>query len=175
MGNKHSHSKKKLKAPQKIRELNNDRSPTDFKANFTNSNGENKKLSYNEIDFIPKTRNHLIIDDAQYNRLILSKYLSKFNIISDEASNGGEIMGKNVDIYDIIWMDIRMPIMDGFECTIKLRENNYKGIIIGVTGDVSPETIKRCYDIGMNYVILKPIIFQDFVNLYYIKKYIDNN
>lgn len=140
----------------------------------TNSDCTIKKgNSDHEItDFAPKTFKHLIVDDAKYNRVILSQYLGKFNISSDEASNGHEaLLTFNVNDYDIVWMDLRMPIMDGFECTMKLREYGYNGLIVGVTGDVSENNMNYCYEAGMNHVILKPIIFDNLKNLKYIREY----
>ena len=129
---------------------------------------------HNKKDFVPKTLRNLIVDDARYNRIILSQYLKKIGIECDEASNGHEaLLMEDPDIYDIIWMDLRMPIMDGFECTQILREKNYKGIVIGVTGDVSENNMEMCYTVGMNHVILKPIIFDELMHLYYIKKYLE--
>ena len=128
-----------------------------------------KKKSNNYHEFKPNTFHHLIVDDAAYNKQILAKYLEKLDITCDEASNGKEALTYNLDKYDIIWMDIRMPIMDGLDCTIALRERGYKGIIIGVTGDVSPDNIKKCHNIGMNQVILKPIIYNEFMNSHYVK------
>lgn len=136
---------------------------------FEKNNIETKR----KRDFIPKTRKHLIIDDAKYNREILSKYLTKVNINSDEAANGKQALEylDKINEYDIVWMDLRMPIMNGFDCTIELRKNGYQGIIIGITGDVSQENVLACYTVGMDHVIFKPVVYSDLVQMYYIKKY----
>lgn len=134
-----------------------------------------QNLINKQHSFTPNTWKHLIVDDAKYNRIILKEYLNKFKIDSEEASDGKmaieEVIAKDIDYYDIVWMDLRMPILDGFESTETLRKNGFKGIIIGVTGDVSKESVELCYDKGMNHVILKPIIFNELSNNYYIKKY----
>ena len=123
---------------------------------------------------------HLIVDDAKYNRHILSQYLQKLGISSEESADGQHaldlILSKgDIDHFDIVWMDLRMPIMDGIECTEKLREVGYNGIIIGVTGDVSKENIEKCYSIEMNHVILKPVIYKNLCVLFYIQKYIEQS
>lgn len=128
----------------------------------------------NKKEFFPKTFKNLIVDDARFNREILSKYLMRFGIESDEASNGKEaLLIRSPDQYDIIWMDLRMPIMNGFECTELLRKEGYRGVIIGVTGDVSERNMNLCYKMGMNHVILKPIIYHELMHLFYIKKYLE--
>lgn len=110
---------------------------------------------------IPYKKNHknLICDDASANRLVLKKYLIYFGCVVDEAENGQDAIDKikNNGEYSIIWMDIKMPKMDGIECVKHLRTTmEYKGTIIGLTGYVDDITIKKCINIGMNAVIAKP-------------------
>jgi PleD family two-component response regulator len=93
------------------------------------------KENHNHIkyDFKPINNLHLIVDDAKYNREIFKQYLNKFNINSEEAKNGQEALDmveNNKTKYDIIWMDLRMPIMDGIESSKILRKNDFNGIII---------------------------------------------
>lgn len=60
--------------------------------------------------------------------------------------------------YDIIWMDIQMPRMNGIKCTEYLRKVlKYKGTIIGLTGHVDAGTINDCEKAGMNAILPKPI------------------
>lgn len=120
----------------------------------------------------PKNNKHLICDDAFTNRLVLKKYLVLFGCDVDEAENGADAIEKiklNGE-YSIIWMDIKMPKIDGHECTKILRnEMDYKGKIIGLTGYVDDITIKKCYSIGMNNVIAKPFDSE------IIEMYVDKN
>lgn len=119
---------------------------------------------------------HLICDDAYTNRLVLKKYLLKFGCIVDEAENGFDAVEKVKENgeYDIIWMDIKMPKMDGHECTNILRNKmNYSGIIIGLTGYVDNDSIKKCISLGMNHVVAKPFdykIINTYVDEYKSKK-----
>ena len=101
----------------------------------------------------------LVCDDSSGNRLVLKRYLERKGYQIEEASNGKEaieMITKN-GTYNIIWIDIQMPEMDGLSCTEKLREMNYEGVIIGLTGYVDPITFKKCSDSGMNHVISKPV------------------
>lgn len=119
-----------------------------------------------------KNKKHLICDDAYTNRLVLKKYLTLFGCEVDEAENGSDAIEKikTNGEYNIIWMDIKMPKMDGHECTKNLRTNlKYSGKIIGLTGYVDDITIKKCYDVGMNAVVAKPF------DVEIIKTYADLN
>ena len=102
---------------------------------------------------------HLIVDDSESNRFIMSKYFEKLNINYDIVSNGLEALEKiSKNKYQIILIDLKMPILNGLETTKILREfMNYNGTIIGVTGFSDPETNQICQKIGFNKVIGKPI------------------
>ena len=119
---------------------------------------------------------HLICDDAHINRLVLKKYLVRYGCHVDEAENGLDAIEKVKENgrYDVIWMDIKMPKMDGHECTNILRNKmNYSGIIIGLTGYVDNDSIKKCISLGMNHVVAKPFdykIINTYVDEYKSKK-----
>ena len=123
------------------------------------------KLEAKELLTVPfstiniKNTKHLICDDAFTNRLVLKKYLILFGCDVDEAENGEEALNKvkQNGEYVTIWMDIKMPKMDGLDCTKYLRDiMEYKGLIIGLTGYVDDVTINKCLTVGMNRVIAKP-------------------
>lgn len=116
----------------------------------------------------------LIVDDNYTNRLVLEKYLKRSGIKSHQSVNGKDVLDmiKEYGVYKVIWMDLQMPVMDGIECTKYLRKNNYKGIIIGVTGNVDEDSIKLCMSIGMNEIIPKPINKK--ILQVYFDKYIHN-
>lgn len=139
--------KKIFKNNKKTKKNKND----EVKINYETNKRDNKIYIKNE--------KHLICDDANANRLVLKKYLTLFGYNSDEAENGQDALDKVMENgrYNIIWMDIKMPKMDGFDATAKLRnELNYQGIIIGLTGYVDEMTVKKCYNLGMDHVVAKP-------------------
>ena len=112
-----------------------------------------------EIDMV-KNGKFLVCDDASTNRMVLRRYLELKQCKVDEANNGYDAIEKIKEngIYDIIWMDIQMPKMDGLSAAKKIRnEYNYTGTIIGLTGYVDPKSFKDCLEAGMNHVISKPI------------------
>lgn len=126
------------------------------------------KIEQDLLDTVKETANYphekngkiLVCDDASGNRYVLVKYMQRKNCLVDEAINGLDAIKKIEENgqYDIIWMDIQMPKMDGLECTRILREKyNYDGVIIGITGYVDPDSFNRCIQAGMTHVIGKPI------------------
>jgi len=107
-----------------------------------------------------KNHKHLVCDDIYVNRLALGKYLTRFGYEYDEAINGLDAIEKikSNGTYDIIWIDIKMPKMDGIECTKMLRTvYEYKGKIIGLTGFVDKITTNKCLKNGMDNVMHKPL------------------
>lgn len=119
---------------------------------------------------------HLVIDDAQSNRFVLKKFLEKLGISSFEAENGEsgiECLEKHgVDFFDIIWVDLKMPIMDGFQFIKHVRKNlNYQGTIIAVTGNIERESVKKCIETGADKVLSKPLILADFLALKELQVY----
>lgn len=124
-----------------------------------NDTKENLGARLDNVHIYKKNSKHLICDDAHTNRLVLKKYLIHYGCYVDEAENGVDAIEKIKENgqYDIIWMDIKMPKMDGQECTDYLRKNmNYNGSIIGLTGYVDDTSVKKCLQVGMNEVVPKP-------------------
>lgn len=103
----------------------------------------------------------LVVDDNEVNILIAKRFLSKWGLIIDFASNGEEAINKIVNnIYDLVFMDIRMPGIDGFEATRIIREipgDYYKDIpIIALTASTLHNEHMKFKESGMNGHILKP-------------------
>jgi len=111
----------------------------------------------------PKKGRVLIAEDIKTNRLILSSLLETLEIESLEAVDGKEAVEKfKADpTINFILMDVKMPVMDGVEATVVIREwEEIKKLsatpIIAVTAFDYAEDIKRCMDAGMNDVMFKP-------------------
>ncbi len=100
----------------------------------------------------------LIVDDEVYNREILTKVLSKEGMETYEAINGEESLLKiGKDSFDIILMDLMMPIMDGFTAIKVLREELHCSTpIIVISAICDEETMNRMKDMGINAYLTKP-------------------
>lgn len=112
-----------------------------------------------------KKKKIFIIDDDQCSVFIMGEYMRKMGFEYETACDGKEALQilKNNFNFDLILMDIFMPFMCGFEISsqIKLmaKENNKKTPIIGLSGDDSPNLIKKCKNCGIDYFIGKPVSF----------------
>lgn len=106
----------------------------------------------------------LIVDDSCLNRKVLKKFIEK-KMKCDEAVDGLEatkMIQKDLDYYDIIFMDYFMPNLNGPDATQAIRKLGYKGVIIGLTGLDHDDSLINFIDSGANQIILKPINFENF-------------
>ena len=105
------------------------------------------------------------MDDIQVNRMISAKLLEKSGFAVETAENGQEAVDKVKDAkagyYDVILMDIQMPVMDGYEASaaiLKLKDKEKASVpIIAMTANAFEEDKKRALDAGMKGHIAKPI------------------
>ena len=112
-----------------------------------------------------ENKNILIADDYEINIEIIKSLLEMKNANVFVANDGVECLKifeeSNINFFDVILMDLRMPNMDGFEATKKIRSLNRadsKNIpIIAMTADAFKEDEKKCLDVGMNAHLAKPI------------------
>jgi CheY-like chemotaxis protein len=104
----------------------------------------------------------LVVDDIKMNQVIITKMLSKLGISPDLAVNGLEaVEHASQQQYDIIFMDCRMPVMDGFEATKRLRSAEYRNPIVALTAGTTTEERQNCYDVGMDDILSKPYTAKD--------------
>ena len=118
-----------------------------------------------ETTFKPKVEmkraSILLVEDNFSNQQIISLYIRNEVNKIDIAFNGKEALEKfGLAKYDLILMDVQMPIMDGFKATQKIREieksTNTHVPIIAVTANAFPEDKERCLLAGMDDYISKP-------------------
>jgi CheY-like chemotaxis protein len=101
----------------------------------------------------------LVVEDMALNQLLMKTLLDDFGFEREIASNGRIAIEKlKTDSYDIILMDLQMPVMNGFETTEYIRkEMNSQIPIIALTADVTTVDLAKCKAIGMNDYIAKPV------------------
>jgi CheY-like chemotaxis protein len=105
----------------------------------------------------------LLAEDNPVNQKLALKLFEKFGYKADPVNNGIEaieVLKKNH--YDIVFMDVQMPEMDGFEATTIIRNPdsgvlNYNLPIIAMTAHAMKGDEQKCIDLGMNDYISKPI------------------
>ncbi|OEF18299.1 hybrid sensor histidine kinase/response regulator [Vibrio splendidus 5S-101] len=104
----------------------------------------------------------LVVDDIKMNQIIIQQMLRKHEIEPATASNGVEAFELASDNeYDVVFMDCRMPVMDGFEATEKLRDKGYVKSIVALTAGTTLEERERCIQCGMDDILSKPYTAND--------------
>lgn len=101
----------------------------------------------------------LIVDDEKIHQLMLANHLKKMDYEPDIANNGAEAIAMCAETsYDIIFMDIEMPVMDGIEATRKICSAGGQSapVIIGYTSLNDLHTKITCEASGMATVLKKP-------------------
>jgi signal transduction histidine kinase len=100
----------------------------------------------------------LVADDSPDNQQLVLQYLKKFGAIVEFANNGVEALEKaSQQPFDLILMDIQMPIMDGYTATQKLRESGYTNPIFALTAHAMTEIRAKCLRVGCDDHLTKPI------------------
>jgi PAS domain S-box-containing protein len=103
--------------------------------------------------------NILVVDDNKMNIMIASKFLKKWQANVDEALNGKIAVDMvNNKVYDMIIMDLQMPVMDGFEATLIIKQQYPNLPIIAFTADAMPETHNKAFEAGMCDYLTKPFV-----------------
>ncbi|KAJ1462234.1 hypothetical protein M885DRAFT_476303 [Pelagophyceae sp. CCMP2097] len=111
----------------------------------------------------------LIVEDSPLCAKVLSKMLARAGCTSDVVGDGARAvaaLGAAAGDYDLVLMDLRMPVMDGFEATRIAKQNLGVAIpIVAVTAESSFETQERCVDVGFDDFSPKPIKLQALLKL----------
>ncbi|MFJ6025645.1 response regulator [Brevundimonas sp. NPDC092305] len=102
----------------------------------------------------------LVVDDHPVNREVARVLLESFGCEVSEVTDGQEaVEAVELDPYDLVLMDVRMPRMDGLEATRRIRSGP-RGTdlaIVAMTADAMPEDVARCLAVGMNGHMAKPV------------------
>jgi len=110
----------------------------------------------------------LVAEDNQFNRLLLEMIFQKNHFSYSMAVNGIEAVERaEAENFDLIFMDIQMPEMDGLTATRLIRQTaqNAKVRIVAMTANALATDYQDCLDAGMNDYISKPISIQDIVRI----------
>jgi signal transduction histidine kinase len=103
----------------------------------------------------------LVAEDNVINRKVIEKLLQKLLIDVVVVENGQQLLDCISDIDpDLILMDCHMPVLNGFDTTRELRRRGSKTPVFALTAGVTNEERTECFDIGMNYILTKPVTLQ---------------
>jgi signal transduction histidine kinase/CheY-like chemotaxis protein/sugar lactone lactonase YvrE len=114
----------------------------------------------------------LVVEDEKANYMYVEKVLGKMEVIVHWASNGQEAVDlvASGEQYDVILMDIKMPILDGFEATKIIKKKNPDQVVIALTAYARPEDRAYFMSAGFEDYLSKPIRPNDFLGV--IRRYI---
>lgn len=100
----------------------------------------------------------LVVEDTKTNQMVIQILLEQMGYNVTIAENGQEcldIIAENT-AFDLILMDVSMPVMDGIEATKRLRHHNILTPVIALTAHSTPEDREECLLAGMDDFIVKP-------------------
>ncbi|WP_437323259.1 CHASE domain-containing protein [Sorangium sp. So ce381] len=109
----------------------------------------------------------LVADDHDVNQTVARRFLEKLGYRADVAASGVEVLAAlERKEYDVIFMDCHMPEMDGFEATARIlaraEGSGRRPRIVAMTASSMPEDRARCFAVGMDDFISKPVHIGDF-------------
>ena len=109
----------------------------------------------------------LVAEDILINQKLILRVLNKLGYTPDLANNGKEVLEKlDAQFYNLIFMDIQMPEMDGLEATRLIRQNyDRQPLIVAMTANAMVEDRDACINAGMDDYISKPIDLTELVAL----------
>lgn len=111
----------------------------------------------------------LLVEDVQVNRLVLEKTLTRLGCKVDLAVDGREAVDMRMaNDYQVILMDVQMPVLNGMDATLKIREwelvnKKEPAYIIALTASAMAETKEKCIVSGMDDFIVKPVRSADLI------------
>jgi signal transduction histidine kinase/ActR/RegA family two-component response regulator len=123
--------------------------------------GEDKVVETSVISETNLTTNHsikvLVVEDNKINQIVTKKIIEKNNFECEVVDNGIIALERlESESYDVILMDINMPIINGFETTRQIREKGILIPVIALTAFDRDEITDEAYSSGMNDIIIKP-------------------
>ena len=131
---------------------------------------EDKILPAADLDF--RGRRILLVEDNELNSEIAVEILKEYGFLVDTAENGAEAVEKIKNStpgdYDLVLMDVQMPVMNGYEATRQIRaltDPALSGItILAMTANAFDEDRKKVLECGMDGFLSKPIIIEELID-----------
>ena len=122
-----------------------------------------------DLDF--RGRSVLLVEDNELNSEIAVEILNEYGFVVDTAENGAEAVEKVKNAtpgdYDLVLMDVQMPVMNGYEATRQIRalpDPALAGItILAMTANAFDEDRKKALECGMDSFLSKPIVIEELI------------
>jgi two-component system, sensor histidine kinase len=103
----------------------------------------------------------LVAEDNKYVRAVIELYLTDLGLAYRCAANGLEAVEAAFGgAFDVLLMDVEMPIMDGYEAVRMLRERGYRGPILAFTAHREGTQLERARQEGFNGIVIKPVTME---------------
>jgi two-component system, sensor histidine kinase len=108
-------------------------------------------------------RKLLVVEDNQINLFVVKQFLQKWGVITTFAENGKQALDMALESdFDLILMDLHMPIMDGYLATSKILAVKPNQVILAMTANQDAEVEQRVKEAGMLGIVLKPFQPEEF-------------
>jgi signal transduction histidine kinase len=108
----------------------------------------------------------LVVDDSKDNQFLINQLLKRSEVEVEVADNGKAGHDKAMTgSYDVVLMDVQMPIMDGLTATRLLREENYNKPVIALTAHAMQDDRKKCLEVGCTDYLTKPVIAEQLIEM----------
>ncbi|MDR8523493.1 ATP-binding protein [Shewanella fidelis] len=121
-----------------------------------------ESVDLKQQEFPIDTLSLLVVEDSTVNQVLIEMILGKLGIKPSIVSNGLEaIEFLEKHQVDVVFMDCRMPVIDGFEATRRLRAKKYNKPIIALTASTTSVETEQCYQCGMDEIVNKPYQKED--------------
>ena len=108
-------------------------------------------------------RRILLAEDTRVNQVLIQRLLSKAGAEVAVADDGRQAVEETLNHeaqghpFDVVLMDMQMPVLDGYAATAELRRNGYHGAIVALTAHAMASDRKRCLDAGCTDYLTKPV------------------
>ena len=120
----------------------------------------------------PAKRKILVVEDNELNREIAVEILKEYGFQVDTAENGAEAVEKVKNStpgnYDLVLMDVQMPVMNGYEATKEIRALDNPALagitILAMTANAFDEDRKKALECGMDGFLSKPIVIEELIS-----------
>ncbi|MFN3198967.1 MAG: response regulator [Bradymonadia bacterium] len=108
---------------------------------------------------VPAALRVLVVEDHPVNQKVALRMLTQLGVEADLAEHGeAALQAVSARPYDVVLMDVQMPVMDGLEATRLIRARGFEQLrIVAMTANATPEDRRACLEAGMNDYITKPV------------------